>query len=96
MKIIIYFLPLFFFLQSCNLTPKGPSDEELSTMTRFEKWESLEKGMSKETVLRILGEPSSKKVWSGQTSYTFECFACTTTFNKNGTLWSWFAPTEDF
>jgi outer membrane protein assembly factor BamE (lipoprotein component of BamABCDE complex) len=37
-------------------------------MTRFEKWECLEKGMSEETVLRILGKPSSKKKleWSNQ------------------------------
>ncbi|MBL4648159.1 MAG: hypothetical protein JKY03_00380 [Aureispira sp.] len=94
MKYLIYLVLFLFLLQSCNSAPLGPSDQELSTMTRFEKWASLEAGMSEENVFRILGEPSSKRVWAGQTSYKFECFTCKTTFNKNNELWSWFGPSE--
>jgi hypothetical protein len=95
MRILTYLIPLFFLLQSCGIWPIGPSDEALSKMTRFEKWESLEEGMLQENVFRILGKPSSKKNWGGQTSYKFECFSCKVTFNENGQLWSWFGPTED-
>ncbi|WMX13306.1 MULTISPECIES: hypothetical protein [unclassified Aureispira] len=95
MKQPIYFIfLLFLFLHSCDLSPQGPSDEALSKMTRSEKWASLEKGMSQENVLRILGKPSSQKVWSGQTTYKFECFTCSATFSEDGELWSWFGPSE--
>ena len=76
------------------MEPQGPSDSELENMTRFEKWESLERGMSDSTVFRILGKPSARKSWAGQTTYTFECFGCTATFNEKDKLWSWFAPQE--
>jgi len=90
------YLPLLLLLiQSCNNAPQGPSDHALNTMNRFEKWESLEAGMSEKNVFRILGKPSSKKVWGGQTSYKFECFSCKATFNEKDELWSWFGPSED-
>lgn len=96
MKPLLYLLLSSFLILSCNNSAKGPSDAELEKMTRSEKWESLKKGMTEETVLRILGKPSSKKSWSGQTSYKFECFLCETTFNENGKLWSWYSPEEHF
>ncbi|CAA6802088.1 MAG: Unknown protein [uncultured Aureispira sp.] len=96
MKRLLYLLLCSFLAQSCDSPPIGPSDRELEKMTRFEKWDCLEKRMTKETVVRILGKPSSKKNWSGQTSYTFECFLCETTFDENGKLWSWHSPEETF
>ncbi|MFT5647905.1 MAG: hypothetical protein ACI976_002600 [Aureispira sp.] len=96
MKQLLYLLMFSFFTQSCGSALSGPSDRELEKMTRSEKWESLEMGMSEETILRILEKPSSKKNWSGQKTYTFECFLCTTTFDKKGKLWSWHSPEEKF
>lgn len=95
MKLLLYLLLFFFLTQSCG-SPSGPSNRELEKMTRSEKWECLEMGMSEETVLRILGKPSSKKTWSGQKSYKFECFLCKTTFDQNGKLWAWHSPEETF
>jgi len=96
MKQLLYLFCFAFLVQSCSNNPSGPSDAELEKMTRPEKWACLEKNMSEETVLKILGKPSSKKSWSGQTSYKFECFLCETTFNQNGKLWSWNSPEEKF
>lgn len=95
MRTFFSLLVLVFFVQSCRNSPQGPSDSELMKMTRFEKWESLERGMSEETVFRILGKPSTKENWSGQTSYKFECFLCGVTFDENGVLWSWNSPSEE-
>lgn len=95
MKLLIYLFIFSFLIQSCG-SSTGPSDAELEKMTRSEKWDCLQKGMSEETVLRILGKPSSKKSWSGQTSYKFECFLCRTTLDENGKLWAWHGPEEQF
>jgi outer membrane protein assembly factor BamE (lipoprotein component of BamABCDE complex) len=94
MKLLIFFFIFSFLIQSCSSPTIGPSDSELEKMTRSEKWACLEKGMSEETVLRILGKPSSKKSWSGQTSYKFECFLCKATISENGKLWAWHGPEE--
>lgn len=94
MNIKIGLFLLFSMLVSCG--PAVPSDAELAQMTRSEKWACLKQGMKEQDVLRILGKPTKKKQWSGQTTYTFECFLCTVTFNERAKLWAWNSPEEIF
>lgn len=95
MKLYWISLLLFILLVSCNPSPPGPSASELAQMTRTEKWASLEEGMTEKTVFRILGKPSDQEVWSGNTTYIFECMMCKTTFDDGGRLWSWNVPPEE-
>ena len=72
-----------------------PTDSELLKMPTIEKWACLKKGMSKESVFKIVGNPQSSRNSDMYTVYTFDCFLCTTTFDSLEQLKAWHGPKKN-
>ncbi|MGH1334532.1 MAG: hypothetical protein ACRBFS_00275 [Aureispira sp.] len=72
--------------------PTAKEKEQGRPETRAAQWAAIKEGMTEEEVVGILGEPKSKKHWSGNIDYKYECFHCKVVFNERGKVWAWHSP----